>query len=695
MRRNRQSVSARKEAAHFPLVAAILAIPLSAVGTAAQSPARVESGSLLIEFDQRLHSRVLARFGGPPAALGPFTASETVRVNGRELRDFAIEETAERTGRDPIGPLREFILTGSAEGMRKRVRAVVYDQFPDMVFFHVSYTNTGPADLVVESWTNHAYTLSAATPPSDPPFWSFQPGSYSKRPDWVLPIQAGFRQENFLGMNATDYGGGTPVVDVWRRDAGIAVGHVEPAPKLVSLPVEAADNSRVSLAITYKRPATLKPGAVLETFRTFVAAHQGDHFRTLRQYSRVMAAQGIRFKPAHESAFEPIWCGWGYGREFTPQQIYGALPVVKKLGFRWVTVDDGWQTSEGDWFLVKEKFPNGDRDMRAMVDKLHAEGFRTQLWWAPLAADPDTELVKKHPEMMLLNADGSRQRITWWDSWYLCPAEPRVVEHHRKLVVKILQEWDYDGLKLDGQFMNGVPPCYNPAHRHARPEEAVEALPRFFQAIYETALRIKPDALVEFCPCGTMFAFHTLPYMNMSVASDPTSSWQVRLKGKTLKALHGDSVAYFGDHVELSDDGADFASTVGVGGVVGSNFRWPPGSGGRRKGRGDLTPDREKHFAKWIALYKQKMLSRGEYLGELYDIGFDRPEAHAIRKGANMYYAFYAPEFQGSIELRGLAGRAYRITDYVNGRDLGTVRGPVGRLDVRFREHLLLEAVPE
>jgi hypothetical protein len=42
---------------------------------------------------------------------------------------------------------------------------------------------------------------------------------------WVVPLKPGFRQENFLGMNATDYGGGTPVVDVWRRDAGLAVGH--------------------------------------------------------------------------------------------------------------------------------------------------------------------------------------------------------------------------------------------------------------------------------------------------------------------------------------------------------------------------------------------------------------------------------------------------------------------------------------
>ena len=70
----------------------------------------------------------------------------------------------------------------------------------------------------------------------------------------------------------------------------------------------------------------------------------------------------------------------------------------------------------------------------------------------------------------------------------------------------------------------------------------MEAVPAFFKMIYDTARSIKPDALVEFCPCGTEFSFYTLPYLNMSVASDPGSSLQVRMKGKTLKALHGDSI---------------------------------------------------------------------------------------------------------------------------------------------------------
>ena len=45
-----------------------------------------------------------------------------------------------------------------------------------------------------------------------------------------------------------------------------------------------------------------------------------------------------------------------------------------------------------------------------------------------------------------------------------------------------------------------------------------------------------------------------MPYMNQAVASDPESSWQVRHKGKTIKALMGPSAAYAGDHVELSDN---------------------------------------------------------------------------------------------------------------------------------------------
>jgi alpha-galactosidase len=130
-----------------------------------------------------------------------------------------------------------------------------------------------------------------------------------------------------------------------------------------------------------------------------------------------------------------------------------------------------------------------------------------------------------------------------------------------------------------------------------------------------------------------------------------------------------------------------------VGGVVGSIFVLPDEV--KKRSTSDLTPQREKNMAKWVGIYKDKMLSRGEYLGDLYDIGFDHPEAHAIRKGGEMYYAFFARHWNGSVELRGLQDRDYHIVDYVNGKDFGIVRGPKATVPARFDKHLLLEAQPQ
>jgi alpha-galactosidase len=88
------------------------------------------------------------------------------------------------------------------------------------------------------------------------------------------------------------------------------------------------------------------------------------------------------------------------------------------------------------------------------------------------------------------------------------------------------------------------------------------------------------------------------------------------------------------------------------------------------------------------------MLSLGTYRGELYDIGYDRPETHAVQKGEVMYYAFYAPSYTGKVELRGLDKKSYSVMDYVNNKSLGNLKGPNAELEVSFVKHLLIEAKP-
>ncbi len=669
----------------------ILTALLGAGPAFAQAPAgpRIQTPLLRVEFDDRLRSRIIARSGDRETPLGPFTAADGLL--GAPTAFHLVSSRTEPVA-DVFGKGERLVVEGASGRLRTTVAVTVYPAYPALAFFDVDYVNGGASALLHKGWTRNAYTLDAVKAGPGPAWWSYQSGSYSNRPNWIVPLRPGFRQRNFLGMNATDYGGGTPVVDVWNRERGLGVGHLGTAPEAVSLPVAMGRDGRVQVGIRLDRAGSLAPGETLRGPRTFVSVHRGDCFETLASYRRLMALQGLTMEKAPDSAFEPMWCAWGYGRTMTPAQIYGTLPTAKRLGFKWVTVDDGWQDNYADWLLDPRKFPRGDADMKAIVDRVHADGFRAQVWWAPLMGQRGSRLQREHPEQALLNPDGSRRKISWWPTFYLCPADPAVIEQTRALVRKMVGEWGFDGLKLDGQYLNGIPPCHNPAHHHASPDDASKAIPAYIRMITETARALKPDVLVEFCPCGTSFAFHTMPGYTMAVASDPHDSYQVRTKGKVLKALMGDGVAYFGDHVELSDHASDFASTVAVGGVVGSQFVLP--SLAPKRSTSDLTPARAADFEKWVGLYSRLMLSRGEYLGSLYDLGFDLPEAHAIRKGDALYYGFFAQAWDGAVELRGLGTGTYRITDYENGRDLGQVTGPTARLPLAFKGHLLLEATP-
>jgi alpha-galactosidase len=662
-----------------------LLIVIGLLTSLACAQARIEGKSVAVEFDAQMHSHVIA-FGN--LTIGAMTASETIVADGKPIADFELTSQRTEDVHDKLGDGKKLVVEGKSGTLVKTVSVAVYDGFPIAAVFEVSYQNAGPAPVEISKWTNNHYDVTG------PALWSYEPGTYEARPTWVAPLRVGFHQKNFLGMNASDYGGGTPFADIWSKDVGIAVGDLELVGKEVSLPVAMPDAKHASMGIEFAKTKTVAPGETVATFRTFAIVHHGDFYSALVVYRKMMQRLGQPTSArAADQGFRPMWCAWGYGRRFKVDQIEKTIPEAKRLGFEWVTVDDGWQTKYGDLKLNPVKFPRGDADMKALVDEIHRQGMKAQLWWSPMSASPDSELLKEQPDLVLKNKDRSPQKISWWNSLYLCPADADVVEVQRKFVQKIIGEWGFDGLKLDGQYMNAVPACYNPAHHHAKPEDSIEQLPQLFKAIYDEAQRIKPGALVEFCPCGTAYSFFTMPYYNMSVASDPSSSWQVRTKGKALKALLGDGVPYFGDHVELSDNASDFASTVGVGGVVGSQFTLPAVAS--RATQFDLTPARRKIFEKWVGLYKEKMLSEGEYEGTLYDIGFDRPEAHAIKKGSVMYYSFFAATFDGKVELRGLEDREYTVTDYEHDKKLGTVHGPTAKIDASFEKHLMLEADPQ
>jgi alpha-galactosidase len=354
-----------------------------------------------------------------------------------------------------------------------------------------------------------------------------------------------------------------------------------------------------------------------------------------------------------------------------------------------------------------------------MVKDFHAQGIKVQVWWLPLAVEDGTygygghkyivsQVVKEHPDWLILNEKGKPARMTR-NLATLCPAVPEVREYYKKLTERLIRDWDFDGHKLDNIY--STPKCYNPKHHHKSPMDSVYAMGDVYKTIFETTRSIKADSVTQSCPCGTPPSLAWLRYMDQAVTADPVGSVQVRRRMKMYKALLGPTAAIYGDHVELTrvrntftsneeDIGEDFASTLGTGGVLGTKFTWP--DYGPKLKNVYLDSHKEEVWKKWISLYNEKMLSKGNFL-DLYVYGYDSPEAYAIEKDGSLYYAFYAPppnkknknqesNWNGEVELRGLGTGSYHVVDYVNGKDYGTVSGPTAKLKADFDGSLLLQA---
>ncbi|MER3373079.1 MAG: alpha-galactosidase [Allomuricauda sp.] len=651
---------------------------------------KIENGGLSFEVNGQMKTKISTNLPNSKSLMSSFQASENLKVNQFTVDAFHFEGLQESSIEGKLAG-KQWTLEGvyEAEGVnvKKTLQLRIYDDFPNLISTQVTYMNKSSENLVIGGWSNNSYSIESQN--DSPPFWAFQGSSSSSRSDWVKPLEPGYYQKNYMGMNDTDYGGGIPVTSVWRKDVNVAVGHLALVPKRVSLPTEVVSNpigAKVGVEEDYEERTLLKPNGSIQTLETFVSISTGDYFDNLSKYSELMQAKGISIVEPEEAAFEPIWCAWGYERNFTLDEVIGTLPKVKELGIKWAVLDDGFQIAEGDWNADPKKFPKGNIEIKNLVDKIHNNGLKAKIWWTPLAADPGSKVLREHPQSKVVRKDGSPQYISWWDAYYLSPTKEATVQHTKETIHLFMEEWGFDGLKMDGQHMNAVAPD----HTLENPEDSFEGVPEFFQMIYDEARKIKPDAVVENCPCGTCMSYFNMASMNQAVSSDPLSSWQIRHKGKTYKALVPHT-AYYGDHVELSDEGNDFATSFGIGAVLGTKFTWPKDNPDAH-GEYLLTPEKERIWKKWFNLYNTMMLSKGEYLGGMYDIGYDKPEGHVIKKDDKTYYAFYADSWDGNIQLKGLdSNKTYTLYDYFNDKQLGEVSGENPVYNGSFDNFLLLE----
>jgi alpha-galactosidase len=676
---------------------------------------------------------MLARDSAPLTLDDPAESNGQQLVSaGKEIGDFVLDlsgaKVTEATGKlGTRGKRIEIRGTSPTTNLSETVIIEVYDDFPNVALLSSSYQNTGSQDMRLDSVSMASRTLNASLADSHAsPYdmWSFHGASIKWGKDDVLPISKKFTQENPFGAPVETegdlgrVGGGIPVVAFWTRNIGEAIGHVETLPLSLSIPVKTQADGKVHAAVHFPVQTTLKPGEVYSTPRAFVAVYAGDFYEPLSLWSKMVDREGLSRPSNNEENYAISWCGWGYEANVTPKQMVDTIPKLKELGIHWATLDDRWFNNYGDWQPRPDTF--GGDAIQKMVKAFHDQGIKVQIWWLPLAAEDGhgrygehkyvlSDVVKQHPDWLILNKAG-KPALMARNLPTLCPAVPEVQAYYKQLTERFIKDWDFDGHKLDNIY--STPLCYNPKHHHKSPMDSVYAMGDVYKVIFETTRALKPQSVTQSCPCGTPPSLAWFRYMDQAVTADPVGSAQVRRRIKMYKALLGANSAVYGDHVELTriaslgsheeDVGRDFASTLGTGGVLGTKFTWP--DYGPQFKNVVLTPEKEEHWKKWISIYNQKMLSKGIFRN-LYVIGYDNPEGYAIEKDGNMYYAFFTSakdamgkkpveRWAGDLELRGLGTGQYHVTDYVNGKEYGTIAGPTGKLHAEFIDNLLLQAEP-
>jgi alpha-galactosidase len=149
----------------------------------------------------------------------------------------------------------------------------------------------------------------------------------------------------------------------------------------------------------------------------------------------------------------------------------------------------------GDWWVSKEKFPDG---LKPLIDKVKAEGMEFGLWVEPEMVNSDTKLYKEHPDWVI-HFPG-KQRSTGRNQYVLNFAMKEVQDWAIDWITDLLSNHEIDFFKWD---MNRY--ISEPGWAAQAIEQQKTIWVRFVQGVYRVFAAIKerfPGVYVQNCASG-------------------------------------------------------------------------------------------------------------------------------------------------------------------------------------------------
>ena len=209
-----------------------------------------------------------------------------------------------------------------------------------------------------------------------------------------------------------------------------------------------------------------------------------------------------------------------FKHDISEKLIYELVDAAAECGFREFVIDDGWQTSYGDWGINREKFPNG---LKPVFDYIKSKGMKPGLWISLGAAEVTSNVYKQHPEWLTRKADGTpinlqadNDKIHVWETYSMCMTTGWY-DHIKGIILNLVKEHGLEYIKGDfavvtgayttDKTRSGCNATDHPMHKD-RNESMLEMYRRTWQ-LFDDLHKEAPNLFID-CTFETMGAYQLI-----------------------------------------------------------------------------------------------------------------------------------------------------------------------------------------
>ncbi len=187
---------------------------------------------------------------------------------------------------------------------------------------------------------------------------------------------------------------------------------------------------------------TLSSPAVIGMFGT---SGLNSVSRAAHRFVRGITPRRDTPRPVHLNTWEAVY----FDHDLT--RLSALADVASSIGVERFVLDDGWFGSRrddshglGDWVVSADVYPDG---LTPLIEHVHRLGMEFGIWVEPEMANPDSELLRAHPDWVL--ATEGYEPVLGRNQVVLDLSRPDVAEHLFAQLHELLSENDIAYVKWD------------------------------------------------------------------------------------------------------------------------------------------------------------------------------------------------------------------------------------------------------